>query len=668
MSTSRELLAFVLEEKEGVAEHLDDTLLNRLEQALYCEDEHHAVWSNFHDVTFRKLMTSFEDNLGDTELSRGKLKIKFAIFWRMRNYCQPSDFEVVTRILSSLIMSKNCSMISILHTFYQKSLHEANLFHFSGELFDSHLMTLRNLHRKSVNVNHRRSIILLFILLSLSGFKNRKGGDRFPNCIKSTDLSSYDVDFLVDLLTVLIKVPRPSNVYLNDCTKNIAKFLNKNSVVVDHKEELVYLSTLLAPYQPAILEDAMNDSHLLSKVGGYLRRLLTNEVFQDCPLHRFLVSSWYSQMEDLFNESKTYPPNKVLTPLSTCQKNPLLHSAFRDLLPPTFIDNLWNYSINLLLQNQFDNVFKNCWLLFNRYCHLQEDARKREQLQFLLAQICNRPHILAEFSVLMDSVFSLYSNLPSITRTEGLGIFQQIYRLAHEECSRLKSSGGCLSYSFLLLRIYQSPFLNEAVASQLLKLQKLVSEQIAEEPSLVANETIIEMLRGFFITPLLEPQVCDIFSPQIFAQILDLVTSLQIEKASIGAEQIFPSTLKAVLLACLLRCLNCQAVVEHLRTTETFLLTMETCADLGSAEWEEDPFIRRRIVECWDIFSKNAEEQQNLPEKRNLLERLRPHFSLRAPVQIDHSVCPSCGECIHSLLEDIVLSSQTVGDLDCVGD
>ncbi|KAL5111257.1 hypothetical protein TcWFU_000847 [Taenia crassiceps] len=372
-------------------------------------------------------------------------------------------------------------------------------------------------------------------------------------------------------------------------------------------------------------------------------------------------------MEDSFIESKTTLV-KALTPISTCRENPLHHCVFRNLMPPTFIDNLWNFSIKFLPQNLFDNVSRNCWLLFNRYCHLQGVTRRREQLQFLLDQIDNQPHTLADFSVLMDSIFLLYSSLSSITPTERLDVFQRIYCLALEECSRLKYSSGCFSYSFLLLRIYQSSFLNEAVALQLLQLQKLVSSQIAEEPSLLANETIIEMLCGFFITPLLEPQAREVFTPQIFTQILDLVTTLQVAKASTGDEQIFPSTLKGVLLACFLRCLDCPAVVEHLKAHETLCPAMKTCVDLGSAEWEEDPLIRMSVVECWRAFSEKVEKQLNSSEMKSLLERLRPHFSLTSPVRIGHSPCPSCGECIHGLLEDIVLSNQAVGDFDCVGD
>ncbi|KAL5963188.1 hypothetical protein TSMEX_009069 [Taenia solium] len=650
MCPLRDLLSLVSQEDGQVAEHLDDTLLNRLEEALYCEDVHHTVWSDFHDTTFRKLMSTFEGNLEDTEFSRGKLKIRFAILWRMRNYCQSSDFEVVTRVLNTLVMSKNCSMISTLHAFYQKSLYGLNSFHFFGDLPDSHLLTLKNLYQTSLNVNHRRSIMLLFILLSLSTFETHENVDKCCKYIRSTTICSHDVDFLVDFLTELVRVSNLSSeacsVYLNQCAENVAALVTKNSAAVKHEEELIYLSILLAPYQPTILEGAISVSPL-SNVGDHLRRLLTNGVLQDCPLHRFLVSSWYSEMEASFGKSKATLA-KALTPISTCRKNPLHHPAFRDLLPPTFTDNLWNYSIKLLPQNQFDNVFKNCWLLFNRYCHLQEDTRKREQLQFLLDQICNQPHILAEFSVLMDSVFLLYSSLPSVTLTERLSVFQRIYHLAHEECSRLKSSGGCLSYSFLLLRIYQSAFLNEAIALQLLQLQKLVSTQIAEECSLLANEMIIEMHCGFFITPLLEPQAREVFTPQIFTQVLDLVTTLQVAKASTSDEKIFP--------------------IEHLRATETLYLAMKTCADLGSAEWEEDPLIRTRVAECWSVFSEKAEKQLSSPEMRSLLERLRPHFSLTTPVHIGHGTCPSCGECIHGLLEDIVLSNQAVGDLDCVGD
>lgn len=605
MCSLRELLSLVSRKDGVVAEHLDDTLLNRLEGALYCEDVHHTIWSDFHDATFREFMTSFEGNLEDTELSRGKLKIKFAILWRMRDYCQSSDFEVVNRILNTLITSKNCSMISTLHTFYQKSLYE-NSFHFFGGLFDSHLLTLRNLHETSLNVNHRRSIILLFILLSLSSFGNRQSADRRCDYMKSTAISSHDVDFLVDLLTELVRVSHQSNevcsAYLNYCAENVATLLKEKLVVVKYEEELMYLSILLAPYQPAILADATSIS-LLSKVGGHLRRLLTNGVLQDCPLHRFLVSSWYIQMEDSFSKSKTTLA-KALTPISTCRKNPLHHSLFRELLPPTFTDNLWNYSTKLLSQNRFDNVFKNCWLLFNRYYHLQEDTRRREQLHFLLDQVCNQPHILAELSVLMDSISLLYSSLSSLTPTERLGVFQRIYRLALEECSCLKFGARCLSYSFLLLRIYQPAFLDGEVALQLLQLQKLVSTQIAEEPSLLADETITEILCGFFATPLLEPQACGIFTPQIFTQISELVTTLQNAKASISDEQIFPSALKGVLLACFLRCLNSPAVVEHLKATGTLCLAMKTCADLGSAEWEEDSLIRSRIAECWTVFSK----------------------------------------------------------------
>ncbi|VDM17098.1 unnamed protein product [Hydatigera taeniaeformis] len=666
----RDLLALISESCDDVAEHLDDTLLNRLEGALYCENEHHGMWDDFYGSNFRKFMASFESNLQDTELFRGKLKIKFAILWRMRDYCQSSDFEVATRMLSSLIDSRKCSLISSLHTFYQKSLLGLKTFNLLGDNLDSHLSILLSLYQASPNVNHRRSIVLLYILLSLSGFENYKSAGMFRRYMESMDICSCGVDFLVDLLTELVKVPHLSNgicsMFLRKCAESVEILLSKSTSALGDKDELTYLSILLAPYEPNALEYAINHDNL-SNVGGYLRRLLTNGVLQDCEPHRLLVRSWYSQIEDSFNGSKTTLA-KALTPLSTCLENPLHHCVFRDVLPPTFTNNLWNFSISLLLQNQFDNISKNCWLLFNRCCHLQEDTRKREQLQFLLNHICNHSQALAEFSVLMDSVFTLYSTPPSITLTERLDVFQRIYCLAHEECINLKSSGRCLSYSFLLLRIYQSDFLNETIALQLLRLQKLVSKQIADEPSLTADETVTHMHCGFFITPLLESHAREIFTPQIFDQILDLVATLEVAKALNGEEQTFPSTLKGALLACLLRCLDCPIVLEHLLATDTLCLALEKCADLSSAEWEGDPLIRKRVFEFWNVLFKKVETEQNSPEMRSLLERFRPHFSLTAPIQIGHSVCPSCGECIHGLLEDIILSNQTVEDLDCVGD
>lgn len=60
---------------------------------------------------------------------------------------------------------------------------------------------------------------------------------------------------------------------------------------------------------------------------------------------------------------------------------------------------------------------------------------------------------------------------------------------------------------------------------------------------------------------------------------------------------------------------------------------------------------------------------------KNLVASLEPHLLVSVSLQPelvdrggDPEVCPTCRECLPSLLEDIVVARRPAGDLDCVGD
>lgn len=611
MVSPRGLISVLRATDEGFAKQLDDTLLNRLEYALYCEDNCHTeFWDNFDTDGFYEIIKLLKDNLEESELSRGKLKIIFSVVWRMRKCCTLSSLRRITGLFCSVILSKKFSIISSLHNFLHKNVYGSNPLNIFNDMVSLDFSVLKDGYQKSSSVNCRRSLILVFILLLRSNLQANCGND-FEILDKRVNLLntfSVDVSFLIDLFTELTRLYLKSNdgiwyEFLKRSTEKILSFLNINEATMKSGENYLYLLILLSPYYSNSLDSA-TAVICSSYTGCYLRRLIANEVFQDSPLHRALVSTWYNQVESSLVLSINTPFPRALMSLFTCQKDFLQYPAFRDLLPPEFIENIWKYCMHLLSYNENTIVLQNIWSLFNRYCHLLPDSCKKDKLDCLLSKFQKQPESLGEFSVLLDCVSTLYFNLSSLTSLEQMDVFHRVYDLAHGECSRLKCSGGCLSYSFLLLKIYQPSFANETVSLQLLKLQHIVSQQIAEEPLLVANEAVIEIHRGFFITPLLRSQIRDVFSPQFCLKTLELVQHLDQIKEAISDEQVFPSTLKGVLLACLFRCLGNSTVVENLRNTERYQLALQVCSNLGSAEWEEDALIRRWIDECWVDFSK----------------------------------------------------------------
>ena len=61
--------------------------------------------------------------------------------------------------------------------------------------------------------------------------------------------------------------------------------------------------------------------------------------------------------------------------------------------------------------------------------------------------------------------------------------------------------------------------------------------------------------------------------------------------------------------------------------------------------------------------------QGALKKAEVLLKRLKSQFdALVKPARIGGVICPSCNECIQSLLDDIVVSTTAAYDLDCIGD
>ena len=612
MSDSRGLVSVLSSTDGEIADRLDDTLLNRLEYALYCEHECHIdFWNNFHTSNFKEFLDIIGDNVEDSELPRGKLKIEFAIVWRMREYCTPSNLERIKGLLCPVIINKKCSVLSSLHTFFNKNLYERSPIDIFDNIVDLDFSVLIDWYQESSNVNYRRSLIQIFALLLRSSIK-LGGSSDFEGLDKNAKLmntSPVNISFLVDLLTELIRLYIQTNeeiwsAFLKWSAEKMLPFLIVNKEVDVPDENSFYLVILLSPYYSKSIESAVNTITRSSNVASYLRRLLTSGVFQDTSLHRALVNVWYDQVGRYFAASEDTPFPRAFMSFLSCQKDFLQYSAFQDLLPSKFIESIWERCVYLLSHRNNTVVLQNVWSLFNRFCPLQSDASRQQELDFLLNEFRKQPELLGEFSVLLDCAYTLYSSFPSYTFTEHMDVFQRVYDLAHEECSNLKCSGGHLSYSFLLLKIYQSSSANKSVALQLLQLQKIVSRQIAEEPLLVANETVIEMHRGFFITPLLSSQTPEVFSHQFCADLLELVKHLHKAKETISDEQVFPSTLKGVLLACLFRCLGNPDVIERLKCSGAYRFALEVCDDLGSAEWEEDATIRRWIGECWTDFSK----------------------------------------------------------------
>ena len=94
MSISLELFALVSSNECEISDHLDDTLLSRLETTLYCNNEcHQYVWDEFHGPLFQKLMNIFEECVNETPFSLEKLRIFFSILNKMRNYCKSRNFK-----------------------------------------------------------------------------------------------------------------------------------------------------------------------------------------------------------------------------------------------------------------------------------------------------------------------------------------------------------------------------------------------------------------------------------------------------------------------------------------------------------------------------------------------------------------------------------------------
>ncbi|VDD81587.1 unnamed protein product [Mesocestoides corti] len=291
----------------------------------------------------------------------------------------------------------------------------------------------------------------------------------------------------------------------------------------------------------------------------------------------------------------------------------------------------------------------------------------KEQLFYLLQQLSEQPGLSAELPSLMDCVFVLYTNLSHLTHPERLKIFLIIYNLAHQECSNLKANGGCLSFSFLLMRIFDCSLVSEEVTLRLIQLQTLVSIKIAEDPGLMANETVIAIHRGLFTADLLKPEARTTFSLHVCMEILKLVTHLHELSRLVDNANVFPSSLKGILLACLLRCFTNLNVLQHLKATGSYKIAVESCISLESIDLEEDPSIRQAVLHCWNNLLEET-DTQNSTELSDLSAQLKSHFRLVPSAQIGGAVCPSCNECLHDLLEDIVLAKRPAGDVDCTGD
>lgn len=597
---SRELLDLISLENESVAKHLDDTLLDRLETALYCRDQSHKkFWDDFNCTSFKEFMDHFDQELADDSLSIGKLKIKCAVLYQMKDHCTKQDFNRLKRALKMLIQSEDRKLISSLQNFYEKNLTMNFSFNIYLEDNNKLLLTLRELYKTSENLNHCQSSILFFILLLRAGIEHGDSFDEFCTYPRTPDEKT--TDFLLDLVAEITRTSNQADdktlyIYLTKLSEDVLEYYNENREEIQGDNDFMLFMMALSPYNIDIRPEFFDPTS--PSIGSDLRTLISSKMFLPCPVHMQLAKWWFDAVLK-FNRDSEVGSNSVLSSLSSCPDNYIKLSHFVSEMPPGFIHHLWQNATDSVYNKSFDRAFQCYWELFSKFCILLPEKDKKKYFFWLFDIIIASPKIIGEHSEVLDTFHTLYSNIHSFDMHEQSRVFERVYHLAKDECSNLVSSGGNLSFSYLLMRIYGSHVANKAVFMHLLEMQKSVAEKLIECPDLAIKKSVRDMHGGYFLAPLLELQSCAMFSLLFCEGITRLIGRLDHLKTKLFEEYAFPGTLKGVLLGCLFRCLEYPHVSAQLRRHSGLGAVVRHCEELASGDWEEDQLICKRIVECW---------------------------------------------------------------------
>ncbi|VDL19962.1 unnamed protein product [Hymenolepis diminuta] len=669
MSGLRELIEFICMENGAVAKHLDDTLLNRLETALYCQDRcHKCFWDDFYRKGFEMFMNNFEQALGDDDLSIGKLKIKFAILWQMKSHCTKEDFNRLRSILQKLILSDNVQIISTLQKFYEVNLTSDFSFDIYLEENNTCLLRLKKMCEQSVNIHAIRSTINLFILLLRAGIEN---GDSFEEfCTLPETPNERTLDFIQDLSTEIIRTSKASN------DRTLYRFLTKLSEVLlerfyDSREELrnserfPLLLMTVAPYNIDITPDFFDPSS--ATFGADLRALISCKMFQPCAVHKHLARLWFDLvMKFDRNAENNNGSSSILSSITTCTEDFTKLPHFVSEMPSDFVQRLWKVATLSLYRKAFDRAFGYYWLLFAKFCVFLSEEDKKKYLEWLYDIIIVSPDVIGEQVQVLDAFHCLYSSIHSFDMHEQGRVFERLYHLAKSECENLKASGGCLSFAYLLMRVYRHHMLNSDVAIHLEELQLVLADQLLKDPELAASSSVCKIHEGLFLGPLLRFPSCGIFSLEFYEGLVLLMKKCEDLKEKLVEDISYPGRLKAILLVCLFRSFENPSVLRTLKGDVGFYDIVKSIErDLLFASWDEDTTLSKTVVESYSSLVKYVSSIDYVPDLTPFLTKHKQRFEEIRPIRIGGATCPSCCENIANLLEDIVVKSDAAGDCDC---
>ncbi len=585
-------------------EHLDDTLLNRLERCLSCEDGTHGIF--WESLKKSDLDMHFEDEVENFKF-RGITELKLAIVWRLRNSPHHFELQEVGQFITNIISAGNPLLLPVLHTFFDNVSKDPVFLRSLGLNVPTLLPPLERTYIETNNINARKTVAKIMAILC--HFTIQDGHpDSFNSVISQLFNDSRNVNIALDFYCQLISLS--SGV----ARENAFKFLHesaKRAIQIAGEctkddenlfDDVQYLCLMLCPFVPI---DDYHPNIDASSSAIHLRRLLINRVFQKCPQHEHLVAKWYAAADNTLTERHSALLRTLISPLATCPVPLLKHEAFTELLPSSFLDQLWAVCKQIFTPTECHSstVYRNCWLLYNQLCFGESEASRKAHLNEILHAFSTQPGPMAAFPFLADCAFTLYQSLTSLSDDERVKTFGTVYDLAHNECENVKTTGGELFYSFLLLRIFECSsqrLPSQEFAVKLVQLQKLVSLKIAEDPSLISNETVITIHRGFFVNKLLSTDLTHAFSPQICSDVIKLTADLHELRQVVNNDQVFSCPLKGILLACLLHCFANPAIIENLKETELYKVAVRTCIGLLSVDLEEDPCIRESIIKGWN--------------------------------------------------------------------
>ncbi|VDN98077.1 unnamed protein product [Rodentolepis nana] len=608
MSGLCELIDFICMENGVVAKHLDDTLLNRLETALYCQDQSHKqFWDDFYCKEFKIFMDNFDQPLGNDDISIGKLKIKFAVLWQMKNHCSKEDFDCLKSILQKLILSDNVQIISALQKFYEVNLTSDFSFDIYLDENNTCLLKLKKMCEQSVNIHSIRSTIYLFILLLRAAIENDDSFEEYITLLEHP--SENALDFVQDLSTEIIRTSKASD------DRTLYKFLTKLSEVLlerfrSNREELrnsrrfPLLLMTVAPYNIEITPDFFDPP--TATFGADLRALISCKMFQNCSVHKHLARLWFDLvMKFDRNTENNNGSCSILSSITTCVEDFSKLPHFVSEMPPDFIERLWKVASESLYRKVFDRAFGYYWLLFAKFCVLLTEEDKKKYLEWLNDIIIVSPEVIGEQVQVLDAFYCLYSSIHSFDIFEQGRAFERIYHLAKLECENLKASNGRLSFAYLLMRVYRHPMLNSDVAIHLEELQLVLADQLLNDPELTTKSSVCRAHEGLFLGPLLHFPSCDIFSLEFYEGLVLLMKKCEELKQNLAEDFSYPGRLKGILLVCLYRCFENPSVLKTLKSDVGFYDIVKSIEkDLLFASWDEDTTLSKTVFESYSSLFK----------------------------------------------------------------